>query len=171
MHRSLLDPHLDRSSGHRIRVNIIAVDPGGKGGIAFNKGGRISLKGFTKFTETDFLEAVRDYDPESTVAVVEAVPPYVGKAIPSSSSFKLGYNYGFEVGVLMALKFPLHLVKPQKWQAGLSGLAGLTGAPRKRQLKNHACRLYPHLKITLATADALLILDWWLNGRGSAKIL
>ena len=122
-------------------MNVIAVDPGAKGGIAFKKGEKITLKGFTKFTETEFLEAVRDYDPENTVAVVESVPPYVGKAIPSSSAFKLGYNYGFEVGALMALKFPLHLVKPQKWQAGLSGLAGLTGQPRKRQLKNHALSL------------------------------
>lgn len=150
-------------------MNVIAVDPGAKGGIAFKRGEKITLKGFTKFTETEFLEAVRDYDPENTVAVVESVPPYVGKAIPSSSAFKLGYNYGFEVGVLMALKFPVHLVKPQKWQAGLSGLAGLTGTPRKRQLKNHACRLYPQHKITLATADALLILDWWLNDRGLPK--
>ena len=150
-------------------MNVIAVDPGAKGGIAFKRGDKITLKGFTKFTETEFLEAVRDYDPEKTVAVVESVPPYVGKAIPSSSAFKLGYNYGFECGALMALRFPLHLVKPQKWQAGLSGLAGLTGTPRKRQLKNHACRLYPQLKITLATADALLILDWWLNDRGMPK--
>lgn len=150
-------------------MDIIAVDPGAKGGIAFQRGGEITLKGFTKFTETEFIESVRGYDPTNTAAVVEAVPPYVGKAIPSSSAFKLGYNYGFEVGVLMALKFPVHLVKPQKWQAGLSGLAGLTGQARKRQLKNHACRLYPQLQITLATADALLILDWWLNDRGMPK--
>ena len=36
-------------------------------------------------------------------AVVEKVPPFVGKAIPSSSSFKLGYNYGFLVGVSESL--------------------------------------------------------------------
>ena len=81
-------------------MDIIAVDPGAKGGIAFQRGGEITLKGFTKFTETEFIESVRGYDPTNTAAVVEAVPPYVGKAIPSSSAFKLGYNYGFEVGVL-----------------------------------------------------------------------
>jgi len=141
--------------------NVIAVDPGQKGGVALYTKGGITLKGFTNFTETEFMEVVGVMDPAETDAVIESIPPYTGANIPSSSAFKLGYNYGFESGVLMAMKFPLHLVKPQKWQAGLEGLRGLTGAPRKRKLKSHACRLYPELKITLATADALLILDWW----------
>ena len=139
---------------------VIAVDPGVGGGFALGKGVRIDLYPYR--TEAEFIFLVKPLDPTETVAVVEDVPPYVGRAIPSSSAFKLGYNYGFEVGVLRALGFPVELVKPQVWQKGLPGLGKLKGAPRKRKLRDHATRLYPHLgKVTLACADALLILHWW----------
>jgi hypothetical protein len=34
---------------------------------------------------------------------------------------------------------------------------------RKRQLKDNAIRLYPDLKITNATADAVLIMNYYKN--------
>ena len=142
----------------------VAVDPGVKGGVALASGKHdLELKAFT--TESEFLDIV-DSLPIDTEAIVEEVPPYVGRAIPSSAAFKLGYNYGFEVGVLRAYGFRVNLVKPQVWQKGLSGLRGLQGAPRKRKLKDHAKRLYPKTKgLTLQTCDALLLLDYWRNRR------
>ena len=148
--------------------NVFAVDPGVGGGIAIGHGGLVNLHPFR--TEAEFLYLLNPLDPEKTAAVVEEVPPYVGRAIPSSSAFKLGYNYGFEVGALRARGFQVNLVRPQKWQKGLSGLGKLKGAPRKRKLRDHATRLYPHLgKITLACADALLILHWYENNAGTKK--
>lgn len=142
-----------------MKYRIIAVDPGKGGGIAIGMGGQVNLHKFT--TEGEFLDLIGPAS-GNTVAVVEEVPPYVGKNIPSSSSFKLGYNYGFEVGALRARGFQVNLVRPQKWQKGLAGLGKLSGAPRKRALRDNAVRLYPHLgRITLACADALLILHWF----------
>ena len=42
----------------------------------------------------------------------------------------------------------------------LQGLSGAEGALRKQLLKSEAARRWPHLQVTLATADALLIADW-----------
>lgn len=96
--------------------------------------------------------------------VMELVPPFVaGKNIPSSTGFKLGRSCGFIEGVLRGLRIPLELVSPKKWQAGLQGLKGVTGAPRKRLLRDHACRLYPTLKPTLKTCDALLLAHFFIN--------
>jgi len=39
----------------------------------------------------------------------------------------------------------------------------LVGTKRKGALKNHAKRLFPKHKVTLATADALLILNYHIN--------
>ena len=146
-----------------MKGDVLAVDPGVGGGFAIGQGGLVNTYKFT--TESEFLDLLAGK--ELAAAVVEEVPPYVGRAIPSSAAFKLGYNYGFEVGVLRAMGIPVHLVRPQKWQKGLSGLGKLKGAPRKRKLRDHAVRLYPHLgKITLACADALLILNWFENNVG-----
>ena len=97
-------------------------------------------------------------------AFVELVPPFAGKMIPSSTSFKLGKSCGFLEGALRALEIPYTLVRPQEWQKGLGGLTGLTSGKRKKVLMNHAKRLYPTLKgLTLKTADALLILHDSIN--------
>ena len=142
----------------------IAVDPGVKGGAALSCGDEPpELIAFT--TESDFLD-ILERAPVDSDAIVEEVPPYVGRAIPSSSAFKLGYNYGFEIGALRAFGFRVNLVRPQVWQKGLGGLKGLEGAVRKRKLKDHAKRLYPKAKgLTLKTCDALLLLDYWRNRR------
>jgi len=91
------------------------------------------------------------------------VPPFAGKMIPSSSSFKLGESYGFIQGVLRFAGIPFTLVRPQEWQKGLSGLTKLTSGKRKKVLANHAKRFFPSTKgITLKTADAILILRHFL---------
>ena len=146
----------------------LAVDPGVGGGYAVAFGGldQVELYPWTDETEwLHYLEWLRNHEDASRVeAVVELVPPYVGRAIPSSASFKLGYNYGFICGSIRAEKIPLDLVKPQTWQKGFAGLAGLKGNMRKRKLRDHATRLFPNQKgLTLKTADALLLLNFTLN--------
>ena len=135
---------------------LVAVDPGVSGGMALWRPGKeITLKKFTDEVEyIAFIKSIRG----SGRAIVEHVPKYIGNEMRASHSFTLGHNVGFEIGVLMALNIPVELVRPQKWQGPLSGLKGLKGPPRKRALKEHAKILYPGLKITLANADALLIL-------------
>lgn len=148
--------------------SILAVDPGVSGGMAIYRDGDIRLRKFT--TEDEYVVFVRNLRrSDLRQAVVEDVPKYIGNQMMASHSFTLGYNVGFEIGVLKSLLIPVDLVRPQKWQAGIPGLKGKSGAPRKRLLKEHAKKLHPGLKVTLATADALLILDYHL--RKHLKIL
>lgn len=127
--------------------------------------GEIVLQRFT--TESEFISFVSPLGSvdRTSVSVVEDVPAYVSAATSNASSFKLGYNFGFEVGALRAMRVPVHLVSPKKWQIGLKGLKPNMGTTdRKRALKDNAVRLYPMVEgITNATADALLILDWYMN--------
>lgn len=144
---------------------IIAFDPGKGGGLAILRpNGSIDLRPWT--VEHEALDIIQRLDMSSYEAVIEDVPPFVAAATSSASSFKLGYNYGFIVGAVRGHGLPTHLVKPQIWQKGLSGLKPKMGyTARKRQLKDNAVRLYPDLKITNATADAVLIMDYWRNRR------
>jgi hypothetical protein len=141
---------------------ILAVDPGVSGGMALYREGEVSLRKFT--TADEYIDYVRNLQKRGlSRAVVEDVPKYIGNQMMASHSFTLGYNVGFEIGVIKSLLIPVDLVRPQKWQGGIPGLKGKSGAPRKRLLKEHAKTLYPGLKVTLATADALLILDYHLR--------
>jgi len=142
---------------------ILAVDPGVSGGMAVWRPGKdIRLQKFT--TEGEYIDFVKNLHGNGR-AVVEHVPKYIGNEMRASHSFVLGHNVGFEIGVIKTLDIPLDLVRPQKWQGKLNGLKGLKGAPRKRVLKDIAKRLYPGLKVTLANADALLILDHYMDGK------
>ena len=145
----------------------IGIDPGKSGGYAIAWGGKHSINLHSLGEDFEFVEHMQDLkdhpDITSIEAVVELVPPFVGKKIPSSSSFKLGENYGFLKGVLRSLEIPFTLVRPQEWQKGLSGLSGLTSNKRKKVLMNHAKQFFPQVKgLTLKTADAVLILRHFL---------
>jgi hypothetical protein len=137
---------------------IIAFDPGKGGGLAiYRPGGKIDLRPWT--VEHELLDVIDSLDPSGYDAVVEDVPAFVSAATSNASSFKLGYNFGFIVGCCRMHGLPTNLVKPKEWQKGLSGLKPNMGyTARKRQLKDNAVRLYPDLKITNATADAVLIM-------------
>jgi hypothetical protein len=141
----------------------LAIDPGQGGGFAYgcftNKGGSVIICG--KNSELEKLTINKQ-----TKVIVERVPPYVGKFIPSSAAFKLGYSYGWIVGRFANYK--THLVTPQVWQAYLNiGTKGeQTTTQWKNKLKDEAIKLFPNQKrITLATADAYLLLHYALKNK------
>lgn len=140
---------------------LIAIDPGASGGWVHLEPFGDEPKAYSYKTETEFLEFLSPINPAGYVAVVEDVPAFVASATSNASSFKLGYNFGFLVGALRARRFPVELVKPKSWQKGLRGLRPRMGyTDRKRAIKDNAARLYPDLKVTNATADAVMIMDW-----------
>jgi hypothetical protein len=145
----------------------IAIDPGRSGGYAIAWGGLHDIKLHSYGEDFEFVEHLQDLKDHPIVTcidcVVEEVPSYAGKNVPSHTSFKLGKNCGVIEGALRMAEIPFAYVRPQVWQKGLSGLKGLAGAKRKGALKNHAKRLFPKHKVTLATADALLILNYHIN--------
>jgi len=152
---------------------ILAIDPGVSGGYVVSEGnGTLRLENWTG--EADFLDelsalrTVAVYENLPLEVWLEEVPPYVGRNIPSSAAFKLGKSYGFLTGAVRASSFPLHLVRPAVWQKGLSGVRGVTGSAKKRILRDHAVRLYPDFtskRITLKTADAVLIYHYAINNK------
>jgi crossover junction endodeoxyribonuclease RuvC len=81
---------------------IGAIDPGGSGAVAFL---------FTGFPNTvaseDMPTAAGDVDIERVGAM-----PKQGV----SSTFKFGKAYGIAIGVVAALKIPVHFVTPAAWK-------------------------------------------------------
>lgn len=147
---------------------LLAIDPGRSGGIAIrHPDGSVRAYAMPE-TDADVLGLLRETSEAarregwSPTAYVEKVSGYVGKGQPGSAMFRFGESYGFLLGVLMALAVPVRLVRPQQWQAALQlGRAGdhASQPAWKRHLRAEAARRFPTLKPTLATADALLLLD------------
>lgn len=142
----------------------IGIDPGVSGGIAWDSG---QLAAGIPMPETDsdicdmIAELIVGSENPKVTLVIEDVPKYVGTNVPGSSIFPLAFNCGLIRGVALAMKVPIILVKPHDWQKhfrlGTKKDAGSTTA-WKNKLKAEAQRRFPHLKVTLKTADSLLIL-------------
>lgn len=133
-------------------------------------------------TEGDLLEELRaiqsavvtegcvPHSSSELVCVLEEVSGFAGKAQPGSAMFRFGEHFGFIKGVVQALGIRLVLVRPQVWQKGFGlGTASACGSKSewKNKLKGEAQRRFPHLKVTLKTADALLMLDHALRAQSS----
>ena len=149
---------------------IIAIDPGASGGFCQFIGDK-AIQAWRFTSLSDFVDDLFEIkaDPDLTIELVlEDVPPFAGKNIPSSRGFKLGKSCGQFEGVARGLRIPCHMVRPQTWQKGFGGVKGQSTSVKKRILKDHASRLYPQLgkQITLATADAVLIGHYHLGKDG-----
>jgi hypothetical protein len=104
-----------------------------------------------------------------TVCIMEAVSGFAGKAQPGSAMFKFGEHFGFIKGVVQTLGMRLELVRPQVWQKAFGlGTASACASKTvwKNKLKAEAQRRFPHLNVTLKTADALLILEHSISAAG-----
>lgn len=145
-------------------LTIIGIDPGSHGGISFVSldGNVRSVYGFSKHTEHDIRNIImeqREFFGYSLKAYIEEVHsmPRDGKV----QAFSFGKNYGFWLGLLTGLDVPYYPVIPLKWQSGLRlKVRGLEYKEKKNALKANAQRLFPQLKPTLETCDALLIAEY-----------
>lgn len=166
-------------------MNLIAIDPGASGGIAFLIGNQVRCYRMPG-TQPDVLELIRNHAVADTTCYIEQLPLYAfnygGADIPGSTIGVMFENFGFILGCLQTLGIRTIKVTPQKWQKELGlGTKGLQKAPKgaseaeraavkrsnaqakaewKRKLRGEAQRRYPALAATLATADALLILEY-----------
>jgi len=145
----------------------IGIDPGQSGGIAYVDSDDMPKAFAMKMpvTERDIWDALHSHDGLDVRFFVEKVGPARGKDGRKqgvSSAFKFGQGYGFLRGCIIADGFDE--VAPTKWQKefGLVFPAsmGLTPTDKKNRHKAKAQQLFPHLKITHAIADALLIAEW-----------
>jgi hypothetical protein len=140
----------------------ISIDPGASGGIVFSHNGGPPAAHKMPETVKDIADLLRDAGSEGNVTVyLEKVGGYVGGAgSPGAAMFNFGHNAGVLEGIVVALGYTLHMPTPQKWQKVL-GLGNSKSHESKTAWKNHlknrAQNLYPGIKVTLQTSDALLI--------------
>ena len=157
--------------------SILAIDPGANGGFFF-------LSDQTMFVErmpsnyTDMFD--RFLDITATYAggsdYIEAVVEDVGYGLPNQSS-KATATFARHCGQIDMALYALGVreikVKPQKWQKYFSNSVGVKPLEKqawKNRLKTLAKQLYPALdNITLYTADAVLIAEWYINSRDNEK--
>lgn len=144
--------------------NILAIDPGAKGGIAWHCPGTAAQCLAVPESREEFVNMLRGLICPNRPGVpwicfLEQVGGYIGKEQPGSRMFTFGESYGFAQGVLAAFGVPVRLVRPQTWQRGIPNRIG-EYSERKRALKDFAQQVFPGLRVTLATADALCILNY-----------
>lgn len=149
-------------------MRILGIDPGLSGGLAligytddvYHDGVCSTAK--MPETERDLWEALQDM---GTIgyAYIEKVSAMPKQGV--SSTFKFGQNYGMLRGMLVALGVPFEAVAPGVWQRSL----GCLSHGNKNITKAKAQELYPKLKITHATADALLIATYGLRRKEAGQ--
>jgi Holliday junction resolvasome RuvABC endonuclease subunit len=139
---------------------IIGIDPGSaSGGIAILSEEKVEVFKMPE-TEKDIFQIFEAKCFDGPVVFLEIVHSMPKQGI--SSAFKFGKNFGFLLGVVTALRYPLHMVSPQKWQKAL----GCLSHGDKNITKIKAQQLFPNVKVIHAVADALLIAEY---GRRSLK--
>lgn len=150
---------------------FLGIDPGASGGLAAvdNLGLMACPAMSMPSTEADIWSWFNGFQMNiqeglRSHAVIELNTGYVGGAgNPGSSMFKFGRGTGVLIGCLVAAAVPYEEVTPGTWQRAL----GIPGRKRteakgrfKNRLKAKAQQLFPSVKVTLATADALLIAEF-----------
>lgn len=157
-----------------MKTVIIAIDPGAKGATAirYPDGKTVVFPFVSESEQRETMLSLRAYcnaEDAQGKAVVEHVDGFCGNASPGSAMFNFGRNFGYHLGLLAACGFAVELVRPSVWQKGYPKTAKIADRAKakrdhKAELKEIAARKFPELKVTLANADALLVLDWALKG-------
>lgn len=140
---------------------IIAIDPGASGGIAWSELPHDSScvkmpEGMTE--QADGLRSIAAG--LSTKLSIMVYIERVGTYMPGNSataSVKFARHCGHLEAICYMLGLPVVQVAPQTWMKSLGALPSDKGE-RKRAIKELMARQYPHLSVTLCTADALAIL-------------
>jgi crossover junction endodeoxyribonuclease RuvC len=131
----------------------MGIDPGASGGIA-TVGSMIQAFPMPK-TERDLWQLINNLSKQGVdFAYIEKVHAMPKQGVTSMFSF--GQNYGMLRGMMIATGIPFDEVTPQKWQKRLECLT----KGDKNVSKAKAQQLFPNLKVTHATADALLIAQY-----------
>ena len=139
---------------------IIGIDPGKSGGLALWQDKLGMTANRMPSTEQDVYWILKDAPGPTSYAYIEYVhsTPQMGVR----SAFTFGQGYGFLRGVLVACSIPFEEVRPQVWMSefGMKKAKSESKTQWKHRLRQKAQQLFPHLEVTLATADALLLCEY-----------
>jgi hypothetical protein len=141
-------------------VIVIGIDPGKSGGIAWiDETGKACVE---KMPDTlkDLWELISNISGDYGIYKIEC-KAYLEQISSSPqmgvvSAFTFGNGYGHLEMALTAAGIPFERVRPQVWQKAM----GCMTKGDKNITKAKAQELFPHLKITHATADACLIAEY-----------
>lgn len=139
---------------------LIGIDPGVNGAIAIqNVAGAIEILKLADATDRDVSHFLLFRTPG--VAALERVASSPQQGVVSAFTF--GASFGALRMALACHGLETHLVRPQKWRGAMQvrkvrGGLGRNDAEKKRATRERAQQVYPDLRVTNATADALLLL-------------
>jgi hypothetical protein len=154
---------------------IVAIDPGKKGGIAWNDadGRRYAVR--MPDTEADTVEALGGLLIGASIVIIERVGGFIGekgKGVGTGPAmFNFGQSYGLLRGIVLSRHVSLDTVSPQTWlkTLGMGKKDGRSKTEWKNALKARAQEMFPDAmvngngnRITADVADALLL---WEYGR------
>lgn len=169
---------------------FLGIDPGVNGGLAavHADGSAVACKMPSKEVDVwrwmlrfSDLADMHTNEEVKVFACVELVSGWVGHkragregedaadSNPGSAMFTFGQSYGMLRMALVAAWIPFEAVRPQAWQKelDLSKPDHMDTTKWKNWLKERAQKLFPHVKVTKATADALLIATYaWTKWGG-----
>jgi len=143
----------------------IGIDPGVNGGIAWMQSGEDPAAAAVKMPGTikDLRTVIADLHSSNMVCscALEKVASRPGQG--AKSTFTFGRVYGQAETAIVCHGIALERVSAAKWQKFFGLITGkdVSRTKKKNQHKALAQELWPDLKITHATADALLICEWW----------
>jgi hypothetical protein len=135
-------------------MTTIGIDPGTNGGIAWITDGKPCVEKMPA-TRQDLWDLLRDITSNGKCyAYLEQVhsSPQMGV----KSAFTFGNGFGHLEMALTAAGIPFERVRPQVWQKDM----GCMTKGDKNVTKRKAQELFPEMKVTHATADALLIMKY-----------
>lgn len=158
----------------------VGIDPGQNGGVSILVGrshGESEVRAL-KLPEDEYglWDLIGPLGSDATYVVIEQqVPrptwvPGQGRSSILKSTCLLYGQYCLLKGMLHGAGLMFREVMPQVWQKGLrlrTRHKGETDSSWKNHLKAQAKRIFPGLKVTLKTADALLIAEYcrrWNEG-------
>lgn len=147
-------------------MTTIGIDVGVNGGIAWITDGKPCVE---KMPDTlqDLWEVIVSISLEAGTGGI-GVKAYIEQVASSPqmgvvSAFSFGRGYGNLEMALTAAGIPFERVRPQEWQKHMKCMS----KGDKNVTKRRAQELFPSLKITHATADALLIAQYGVEKGGS----
>lgn len=138
----------------------MGIDPGLSGGLAIldRGGGVVDVSPMPDSTK-DIWEYFMEFGARIRMAHIEfqqAMPFHLhGRRLGASSTFNFGRHYGELLMALMAACIPHERVQPRIWQKNLHCLS----KGDKKVTKARATELFPGQRLTLKTADAILLAE------------
>ena len=146
--------------------------------LLYGEDGKPSITALSSMTDRqkwDWIDQYRHSKDQYVFCVIEKVGGFMprersgseGGGQKGSHMFTFGKSYGMLLGFLTAANIAYIEVIPRTWQKsyGLLRPKEATDTQWKNELKDKALLLFPGTKVTLATADALLMAEYCRRSR------